>query len=251
MTLYPRVLTTALLAGLCCLPTLAQSDSDFDPFEDLDQDALNESIFYPRNGSYISGTYGNTYDYTIRSVDIGGTGPGASDELMFDVDDGDVATLALGRYLGQSRIEFEVGFRQTELLGIRVRDFPFQADGDLEYLSFMGNFYYDINTPLRNVDLYLGAGAGLALITGNIDFDPPITVFSGLGGSRTTDIYDNTTHHFAYQFMAGASARLLDNLTVFGGYRFRGYTEGNDDTSLLQFREHYTQGFELGLRVDF
>lgn len=125
------------------------------------------------------------------------------------------------------------------------------AQGELDYLTFMGNVFYDIPTPVRNVDLYIGAGIGLGLITGDFDIIPSATIFSGNGTSRTTDFYDNTTHHFAYQFMAGLSAKLIDNCTIFGGYRFRGFTEGQDDTSLLEFREHDVQGIEIGLRIDF
>lgn len=251
MTLYPRALTVALLAGLLGLPATAQSDRDFDPFDDVDQDELNQSIFYPRHGFYLSGTYGLTQDYTIRSNEIGGTGPGSSQEAFFDFDDDDAVTAALGHYFGNTRAEFELGFRETDIFASRVLGFDEDVSGHLNYFTIMANLFYDIPTPLHQLDFYIGAGIGLALITGNFTFDPPATIFSTDGTSRTTEDYDSTTHHFAYQFMAGASLRVTDHASIFGGYRFRGFTEGNDDTTLLEFREHDVQGIEIGLRIDF
>ena len=202
-------------------------------------------MFQPRTGIYVSGTVGAAAEYDITANDL----TNSSNEVSFDVDSHSTYTGAIGAYIGPARIEFEVGFREPD-----VTDFTgitgFEIDGTLEYLTFMGNVYYDFPTPVDGLDLYLGAGAGLAIMTGDFTFDPPVTVGGGFI-SATTGKFDDTFQTFAYQFMAGASYRLVDNVTVFGGYRIRLFTETNEENSLLIFREHDVNSLEVGLRIDF
>ncbi|MEM1027257.1 MAG: outer membrane beta-barrel protein [Planctomycetota bacterium] len=208
-------------------------------------DDFADGMFTPRSGIYVSGTIGYGWNYEITANDIGGT----SDEGSFDMDDHEAYTGAIGVYLGPTRVEFEVGLREPDML--QVNGAPgVTTSGDLEYLTFMGNIYYDIQTPVQGLDIYIGGGAGVAVISGDLTFSPSLTV-SGPFVSSTTTNFDDRFSTFAYQFMAGASFSVTDNVTIFGGYRLRLFTESNEDNSLLIFREHEVNGVEVGLRINF
>lgn len=200
-----------------------------------------------RNGVYLSGTVGSVWGYDIRANEVGGGGL----EAEFNLDDSEAFTIAIGKYLGRARAEFEFGFRQADVRNINPA-FGSTTTGDLEYFTYMGNLFYDFPTAINGFDIYVGGGAGLAVYEGDFRFTPPLTVINtGFGNDATTGKFDNSLSTFAYQFMAGASLNVTQDLTLFGGYRFRGYTEVSDDGSLLVFREHDVHALEVGLRIDF
>ena len=209
-------------------------------------DDFNDYAFTPRAGLYVSGTVGYAFEYDIRSNEL----IGSSNEASFDFDEDVAFTGAIGTYLGQGRLEFEFGYRDPEALKSNPPSLGETVTGNLEYLTFMGNFFYDIPLAVDGLDWYFGAGAGVAVVIGDIDFDPPTTVSSGFQ-TATTDVFDDTNHTFAYQFMTGLSYRVAENVTLTGGYRFRAFTEFSDENSLLIFREHDVHAIEVGLRVDF
>ncbi|MEM9418407.1 MAG: outer membrane beta-barrel protein [Planctomycetota bacterium] len=229
----------SLLIG-CVLVSFPQSQAIADDYSDY--------VFTPRSGLYVAGTLGFTTDYDIRSNEL----TASSNEAVFELDSGMAYTGAIGGYLGQARIEFEVGWRDPEVEAFTPDALGFSTDGELEFLTFMGNIFYDIPTGAPGLDIYLGAGAGLAWISGDFEFTPPVTVTNlGPGPDATTDKFDSNFSTFAYQFMAGLSLDVTDDLTFYSGYRFRGFTEVTDDGSLLVFREHDVHAIELGLRLDF
>ena len=201
-----------------------------------------------RSGLYLAGTVGQTFQYEITGNELVGT----SDETSYDLEDGTAYTGALGVYVGQARVELELGFRDADFESFDPQFLGFDLAGDLEYFTIMGNLFYDVPTDVPNLDLYLGGGLGVAIVSGDADFTPPITVaVIGGPGSATTGRFDDTSQTFAYQFMGGLSYRIADNITVTGGYRFRRFSEFNDDRSLLTFREHTVHAAEIGLRIDF
>lgn len=209
-------------------------------------DDFNDFAFTPRAGLYVAGTAGYAFDYDIRSNDL----TGSSDEASFDLDDDVAFTGAIGTYLGQTRVEFEVGYRDPEALRSNPPSLGETVTGNLEYLTFMGNVFYDIPLEIKGLDWYFGGGVGVAVVIGDIDFDPPTTVSDGFQ-TATTDIFDDINQTLAYQFMTGLSYRVAENVTLTGGYRFRGFTEFSDENSLLIFREHDVHAIEVGLRYDF
>ena len=226
-------LTTALV--LAASPLAIAQDDDL-------------SLISYRSGLYISGTAGYTFDYNIVGNELIGT----SDETTYELDADSAFTGAVGVYLGQARAELEIGFREADFEDFNPTSLGFNLDGDLEYFTVMGNIFYDIPTDVPNLDLYVGGGLGVAIVTGDATFDPPITVsVIGGAGSATTERFDDTNQTFAYQFMGGLSYEVVDNVTVFGGYRIRLYSEFSDDNSLLNFREHVVHAAEVGLRIDF
>ena len=253
MNLLPRVLTVALLLSLAAPPLAAQSDSDFDPFDDIDQQELNQSIIAPaRSGGYISGTYGIFDGYSPRSNDVFDS----ADEFEFFIDGGDTYTGAIGAYIGAARLEFEAGYLNTDIDSYNSPTFRRDIDGDVEYLMFSGNVYYDFQLPVKGLDLYLGAGAGLAHIETQGELDPPINFISNQTGLivNTLSETNNTFNVFMYQFMAGLSYNILDNVAITGGYRVRLFSEGGGNefnSNNFEFREHNIQIFEIGLRISF
>lgn len=229
------------------LLSVAVLSSVFMPQASVVADELDDLMGLTRGGMYISGTVGEAWDYDIRSNEL----IGSSDEFFFNLDDSQAYTMAIGAYLGRMRAEFEFGFRAADVIDTDPT-FGITTTGDLEYYTFMGNLFYDFPTPVKGLDIYVGGGAGLALYQGDFRFNPPITVTNtGFGSDATTGKFDNSLSTFAYQFMGGVSFAATDDLTIFGGYRFRGFSEVSDDGSLLVFREHDVHAIEVGLRIDF
>ena len=253
MTLYPRALTVALLAGLLGLPATAQSDRDFDPFDDVDQDELNQSIVAPaRVAPYISGSYGIFDGFSPQSNDIFNS----TEEFEFFIDGGESYTGAIGARIGPTRLEFETGFLDTEFDSYNTPTFRRDLDGDLTYLIFSGNVYYDFDLPVPGLNLYLGAGLGFAHVRAEGDLDPPINFINTSTGLivNTLDDVDNTFNLFTYQFLAGLSYQIHPNVALTGGYRIRLFSEGggNDfNNNNFEFKEHEIQIFEVGLRITF
>lgn len=209
-------------------------------------DGFSDGVYEPRGGMYVSGTFGYAFEYEIESNDFGVN----RDIAEFDMDSGEAYTGALGFNFGQARLEFEAGYRAPDALKSNPPSLGETVTGDLEYFTLMGNAFYDFPLSIDGMSLYVGGGAGIAIITGNIDFDPPTTVTSGFT-SATTDVFDDTNTTFAYQFMTGLSYEVVDNVTLTGGYRIRLFSEFSDDNSLLVFREHEVHALEVGLRIDF
>lgn len=206
-------------------------------------------MFEYRSGMYVAGTMGYVFEHTI----IGNEVTGNSNELSYDFDrDIEAFTGSIGGYIGKSRLELELGFRQADVeqFNSGIPGLTLDVDGKLDYFTIMGNIYWDIPTAVPNLDLYIGGGLGLAIVEGDIDYNPAISVGNGFTSS-TTDKYDDTAHTFTYQFMAGLGYEIIDNVTLTGGYRIRLFSEFSDDNSLLVFREHEVHAIEVGVRIDF
>lgn len=213
-------------------------------------DEFSDGMFTPRVGGYVAGTIGYAFEYEIIGNDV----TGSSNELSYDMDrEISAYTGSIGSYLGQSRLELELGFRDAEFDNFNsgIPGLDLDLDGDLEYYTIMGNIYWDIPTAIPNLELYLGGGAGLAIVRGDVTYDPAITIGGGFGSSATTEKFDDTAHTFTYQFMGGLAFRVLDHVTLTGGYRIRLFSEFSDDNSLLIFREHEVHAIEVGVRIDF
>ncbi|MEM8738581.1 MAG: hypothetical protein AAGG38_08910 [Planctomycetota bacterium] len=215
-------------------------------------DDLADEIFDFDSGLYISGTFGHALDFDITSDDVFAS----SEEFEFSLDETTTVTAAFGAVLGQARGEFEVGFFETDFDQLNFPGGSFAVGGDVSYLTFMGNVFYDIPTPIRGIDLYLGAGLGLAVIDAEGPFEGSIDTVDGLGNViETFAEIDESFVTFTYQFMGGVSIEILDNVTVFSGYRLRLFSETTVDAdgggSTLNFREHEVNIFEIGLRVEF
>ncbi|MEO0513860.1 MAG: outer membrane beta-barrel protein [Planctomycetota bacterium] len=236
--------TLRLVAALTCSMLLHATLAAADDFNDF--------MFEPRAGMYVGGSVMYQLEYDITSSDIIGT----ADELEFFLDESIAYSGVIGTYLSNFRIEFEASFFETDYTDIEFLNFPINIDGDLSYITLMGNVYYDIPLGSNDFNFYLGGGIGLAIISSDAQLDSTLINSSTVGGITTTtaiDSVDDTFSTFAYQVMAGLSYRVADNVTLSGGYRFRGFTESGNSTDLsgLIFREHHINSFEFGVRFDF
>ncbi|MBB6430968.1 outer membrane protein [Algisphaera agarilytica] len=239
LKLIPRlVLLLALTAGPVALA------DDLEDFEDF--------MFEPRHGLYVGGLVGWQLEYDITSNDI----IGSSNELEFAFDEDFTYSGIFGVYLNNWRLEFEANYFRTDYTDVKFLAFDINADGDITYLSGLGNIYYDIPLGSKDFNLYLGGGIGFSVVQSDADLDSTLINSVTIDGITTTaaiDSIDDTFTTFTYQLMAGLSYRVADNVTLTGGYRFRGFTEsGNGDiASGLIFREHHINTFEVGVRFDF
>lgn len=160
---------------------------------------------------YAQAGEGDTY----ASVFLGGTSaPDVKDTAggLNTFDNGYEASIALGYGLSEdARIEAEViaskvAIRSISLPGLNGGN-PQNASGTISSQSLMLNGYYDfdVNLPMTP---YIGAGAGLSNVSVNNASVP------GFLGTNDKD------RALSWQFKAGLSKAISDNLDINVGYRY-------------------------------
>ncbi|MBN4016631.1 OmpA family protein [Rhodospirillaceae bacterium AH-315-P19] len=123
---------------------------------------------------------------------------------------GYVAGVALGHGFGPIRLEGEFLYRENDVDGLVGG--PGMVSGDRSIRSFTANVLYDFYSltlsPDRSLDLYVGAGLGIANVS-----------FNGVaeGGAALLDADDSV---FAYQAIFGVSHALSDRLSINLDYRY-------------------------------
>ena len=174
---------------------------------------------------YYSGNMGIVYASDSDISDGSNSG-----EL--ELDDGFAITGAIGYTLGYAgRIELEMGYRLNDVDKISLgTSGTGSVDGDITTISLLGNAYYDFTTVGRFTP-FIGAGIGLANIEAKFD----------LAGND-----DDTV--FAYQFAAGGSFAVSENLNIDLQYRYFGTEDPNFDDLEAEYNTH---NLIIGLRFNF
>ncbi|KUJ83866.1 hypothetical protein AVO43_08575 [Microbulbifer sp. ZGT114] len=202
-------------------------------------------------GIYVSGNIGySNMDDTDTSGSFSSefvTGPGttipagvalpAGTNVGWDtkVDSGTTFSLALGYQIDQFRLEAEYASAQNDVeshdsvsaagidltgedagvlvsgapanLGVSVGDLVAAGEGEFDSSYLFANVYYDFDLGTA-LTPYIGAGIGNASI--DVDYSP----------SGVTIINDDDSV-FAYQLMGGATYEMSEQLSLFGGLRWR------------------------------
>ena len=110
--------------------------------------------------------------------------------------------------------------------------------GYVSSFDLMGSIYYDINTTTALMP-YIGVGAGLS----------SISVGRSQKISSLTELErENSLWAFAFQAAAGVGYALIDDLTIFLGYRLTGTSEGEFSKSKERQQTAMTHNVELGIR---
>ena len=138
-----------------------------------------------------------------------------------------------------------------------IADITFEIDGEIKTQSLMGNVYY--RYPKWRVSPYAGFGLGVFFHDGTFTStvtieNPPIIIGEGVRpiGLPTRDPLDLRTtaaredSRFAYQIMAGLSARVSQNVEFHFGYRFRSSRGGPSIPTRL--RAASGSGFDANLK---
>lgn len=143
--------------------------------------------------------------------------------------------LALGRHLGDFRVEGEVGYQTNDLDSI---DYPGGSinniDGHFDALSIMFNGYYDIQL-WKGIDLYIGGGVGAA--GDHLSTSGP---YANLPGG--------TDWVLAYQAMAGVAFQIADGVDLDLGYRF--WNSLNPEFDGVTVDSPIRHSLEIGIRFD-
>ena len=154
---------------------------------------------------------------------------------------------AVGHSFDDFRFELELGYKNLKAKEINsvtagvAGPKATNLSGGLSIFSLMGNVYYDLPV-MDQVDLYFGAGLGMANVRANIENKNP-------GGSKI----DGNANVFAYQLMAGPAYKINDQWTVSLGYRFFGYTNPKLKVAGVKtkIRNNFIHSVELALRCSF
>lgn len=155
---------------------------------------------------------------------------------------------AVGHSFDDFRFELELGYKNLKAKEMKV----FSAaparnvtstniNGSVSIFSLMGNVYYDLPV-MDQVDLYFGAGLGMANIRSDVKEKT----------GAVTKI-DGNANVFAYQLMAGPAYKINDQWTVSLGYRFFGYTNPKLKIkgTKTKIRNNFVHSVELALRCSF
>ena len=152
---------------------------------------------------------------------------------------------ALGYSLSGSlqgfRVEGEVGYRSNDIDKVNVNNFGQLpgATGDVDVWTGLINGYYDIDLG-SNFMPYVGAGLGIARLSGNITVPGP-------GGT----VSDNETV-FAYQFSAGLGYAVSPSTTLFAGYRYLATDDPDfSNAGTTVSTEYHTHNAQAGVRFSF
>ncbi len=125
-------------------------------------------------------------------------------------------------------------------LGVSVGDLVADGQGDISSISVFVNAYYDFNRSGR-LRPYVGGGVGFADV--DVEYAP-----SGVG------IIDDGETVLAYQFKAGASFALTEQVEAYGEYAFRASEDIEVNNSLFPGTlevENQTNVFAVGVRYTF
>ena len=156
-------------------------------------------------------TYGKIFggavyggDHDINAT-IPGVGTGAGE---FDTDTGYVVGGAYGVNASSFlSLEGEIAYRSNNVESGVVAGVPFDGDGNLTALSFMGNAI--LKAPSTSgFTPYVGAGAGAARIGGEGDHDL-VFAYQAFGGV-SRDIGSNITAGLEYRYLDAGRATLSD-----------------------------------------
>ncbi len=134
-----------------------------------------------------------------------------------DYDAGYGIGLVGGWDFGQNfRVEGEWTFRSYAVDSVSAEGFGFKGSGNADLNVLMINGYFDLPWKDHRFVPYIGSGIGLAILSADD---------VGAGGEK---ILDDTDTAFAYQFMAGLSYDLTNNVTAGVEYRFLDTTDTLD-----------------------
>ncbi|GJL93232.1 outer membrane protein [Hyphococcus sp.] len=148
--------------------------------------------------------YGGDHDITAT---IPGVGTGAGE---LDTDTGFVVGGAYGVNASDFlSFEGELAYRSNNVDSGVVAGVPFDGDGDLNALSFMGNAI--VKAPgASGFTPYVGAGAGLARVGGEGDHDL-VFAYQAFGGV-SKDLSDKLSAGLEYRYLDANEATLTDSL---------------------------------------
>ncbi len=138
------------------------------------------------------------------------------------------------------RFEVEVSYARNDIDRFSGFGVSVEGGGDVGSLAYMGNGFYDneLGPPWT---LYVGGGAGLAIISIN---DPKIIV-PGVGTIVGADDEDAI---FAYQLGAGIAYEISDSTDLTLGYRFFATADPDFNNLKTVYMRHDAR---LGLRFRF
>lgn len=167
---------------------------------------LSNSAMAQQQGKYYGSLHGEFVVYSDSDVDLTSTATNMSGGA--DYDPGFGIGGAVGYNLtDQIRVEGELAYRETDVDSVSLGGTTVSGGNlELEIWSGMVNTYYNI--PLDDkVSPYLGAGIGAA-------YNDNVEEFA-----------------FAYQAMAGVDFKVDEQGTLYGGYRYFGTTEFEENFS--------------------
>ena len=164
--------------------------------------------------------------------------------LDVDLNPGAGGSLYYGFQSFNMRFDGSIGYSTFEVDGVSLGTLDSEtADGDVDIYDLFVNAYYDVDIGSQ-ISPYMGAGIGAAAVSFDI-FDA--------GG----EILEDDTVAFAYQIMAGATAIVGQNVSLFAEAKYRGTGEIEiETTSFVGDQEDDTFsldsfGVSIGARLSF
>ena len=159
---------------------------------------------------------------------------GVPDDFTFSFERGELVTGAIGKYFNNFRVEGEIFHIVSDLDENTNDGFTVNNIGDVSFLGFMANAYFDYQTN-TNFTPYLGVGIGF------------VKAHINQPGDHSHE------HAYAYQLKTGVGYQFNSSLDFILGYRYIGTDDGHFDVrdGELEVESQEIHNIEVGIRYRF
>lgn len=159
------------------------------------------------------------------------------------------AQIAIGRHIGNARVEIEGGYSQNSsnhYTAIVPPTGEIASEGGHKAWRAMANLYYDFGSGTLRP--YFGAGAGYADIKARF-----FAARAPFPNETPFLLIDDHKDQFAYQAMAGAAYQLSPRMALATQYRWMsaGKVHFRDLAGFEHIREHQGHNIDVGIRFGF
>lgn len=221
---YIRIYSFAILVSISSTPALAQEGDDW----------------------YLaaSGSLSLLDDSHTRVVNL--PIPTGFAETKNKMDTGYGVQVAVGRRIGDVRVEIEGGYSRNKsdhYIAIVPPTGRIASEGGHKAWRVMANGYYDFGTG--RLRPYLGAGAGYADIKARL-----FAARAPFPNETPFLILNDHKGEFAYQAMAGAAYEVSPGVSLTAQYRWlsAGKVHFRDLSGFEHIREHHGHNIDIGVR---
>ncbi|KUO54697.1 MAG: hypothetical protein APF82_08720 [Sphingomonadales bacterium BRH_c42] len=175
--------------------------------------------------------------------------PGGFVETDNDMNTGGGAQVAIGRRIGNARVEVEGGYadnKSKHYTAIVPPTGDIASEGGHKAWRAMANTYYDFGSG--DFRPYVGGGIGYANIKARF-----FAARAPFPNETPILIINDHKDEFAYQAMAGAAYQLSSRVALTAQYRWMsaGKVHFRDLSGFEHIREHKGSNIDIGIRFGF
>lgn len=227
MKIFAKLTAFALTVSISCAPAHASAEDDW----------------YVA----VSGTLSLLDDSHTRIINL--PIPGGFAETLNKMESGAGAQIAMGRRIGNTRLEIEGGYtsnKSDHYVAVVPPTGEIASEGGHKAWRAMANAYYDFGSG--DFRPYIGGGIGYVDIKARL-----FAARAPFPNETPFLILDDHKGEFAYQAMAGVAYQISPSVALTAQYRWlsAGEVHFRDLSGFEHIREHKGSNIDVGLRIGF